>query len=64
MNPANRYATAAGHSPDALVQARVESFRRSLQTRPERTIAVVGHGTFLRYLTGKSLANCEVARLA
>ena len=49
--------------PDAHVQARVESFRRSLRTRPERTIAVVGHGTFLRYLTGKSLANCEVARL-
>ncbi|MFO1302964.1 MAG: histidine phosphatase family protein [Burkholderiales bacterium] len=49
--------------PDALVQARVESFRRALQARRERTIAVVGHGTFLRYLTGKSLANCEVVRL-
>ncbi|MFO1302494.1 MAG: histidine phosphatase family protein [Burkholderiales bacterium] len=49
--------------PDARVQARVATFRQSLHARPERTIAVVGHGTFLRYLTGKSLANCEVARL-
>jgi hypothetical protein len=29
--------------------------------RPERVVALVGHGTFFFYLTGKALANCEVA---
>lgn len=38
---------------------RVEVFADWLQTRPEQTIAVVGHGTFLRTLTGKVFANAE-----
>lgn len=38
---------------------RVEVFTDWLQTRPEQTIAVVGHGTFLRTLTGKVFANAE-----
>jgi broad specificity phosphatase PhoE len=48
---------------DAVVQARVGEFRRSLVERRERVIAVVGHGTFLRHLTGRTLANCEVAQV-
>ncbi|MEP7084810.1 MAG: histidine phosphatase family protein [Betaproteobacteria bacterium] len=43
------------------VQSRVAEFRALLAQRPERVIAVVGHGTFFYYLTGKMLANCEVA---
>ena len=38
---------------------RVEVFVDWLQARPEQTIAVVGHGTFLRTLTGKVFANAE-----
>ncbi len=40
--------------------ARVADFRAWLAGRPERNIAVVGHGTFLNRLTGHSFANCEV----
>ena len=46
--------------PEAIVRARVAEFRRSLAAYDERVIAVVGHGTFLRHLTGRALANCEV----
>jgi broad specificity phosphatase PhoE len=49
--------------PDAVVRARVDEFRRSLVVYDESLIAVVGHGTFLRHLTGRALANCEVAEL-
>ncbi len=31
--------------------------------RPERTIAIVGHGTFFYHLTGEWLANCQVLPL-
>jgi hypothetical protein len=34
-----------------------------LIARPERVIAVVGHGTFLFHLTGRFLANCEATEL-
>ena len=38
--------------------------RRSfLLERPERVIAVVAHGTFFFHLTGRHLANCEVATI-
>ena len=47
----------------AIVEARVRQFRSFLLARPERCIAVVGHGTFFFHLTGKVLANCEVAEL-
>lgn len=50
--------------PEAIVQQRVDEFRRTVLARRERTIAVVGHGTFLRLLTGKALANCEVTELS
>ena len=48
--------------PVESVARRAEEFRRWLSQRPERVIAVVGHGTFFYNLTGKMLANCEVAR--
>jgi broad specificity phosphatase PhoE len=45
--------------PIETVEARVAEFRAFLLARPERVIAVVGHGTFFYHLTGKFLANCE-----
>ena len=45
--------------PEDSVLARVQKFREFLASRPERRIAVVGHGTFLRHLTGFAFANCE-----
>ncbi|MEO8484801.1 MAG: histidine phosphatase family protein [Betaproteobacteria bacterium] len=45
--------------PIEAVEARVAEFKDFLLTRPERVIAVVGHGTFFFHLTGKFLANCE-----
>lgn len=42
------------------VAARVRQFREFLVKRPEKRLAVVGHGTFLRHLTGHSFANCEL----
>jgi len=49
--------------PVPVVQARVAEFRGHLSSRPESIVAVVGHGTFLLYLTGRALGNCEVAEL-
>ena len=49
--------------PVAVVQARVAEFRSYLSSRPESVIAVVGHGTFLSYLTGTFLDNCDVVEL-
>lgn len=50
--------------PLELVEARAEAFRRFLVQRPERVIAVVGHGTFFLKLTGRVLANCEVVEVS
>jgi glucosyl-3-phosphoglycerate phosphatase len=47
--------------PVELVQSRAEAFRRFLLQRPERVIAVVGHGTFFHILLGQPLANCQIA---
>ena len=44
---------------EATLLARVAGFRHWLAARPERTITVVGHGTFLHRLTGRHFANCE-----
>ena len=49
--------------PIASVAARAAQFNAYLRARPERYIAVVGHGTFFFHLTGRTLANCEVAEL-
>ena len=45
--------------PRRLFDGRVAAFRDWLRARPERTIAVVGHGTFFFHLTGIWLDNCE-----
>jgi broad specificity phosphatase PhoE len=49
--------------PIASVERRVADFRSFLEARPERHIAVVGHGTFFFHLTGRMLANCEMTEL-
>ena len=49
--------------PAHVFEDRVERFRGWLVERPEKLIAVVGHGTFFSKLTGRFLANCEVAAL-
>ena len=49
--------------PVAVVEARVVEFRAYVLARPEQRVAVVAHGTFLFYLTGKVLANCESAEI-
>lgn len=49
--------------PRAIFDQRVAAFRDWLAARPERTIAVVGHGTFFFHLTGTWLDNCETVEL-
>jgi broad specificity phosphatase PhoE len=49
--------------PIPAVQARVARFKAELLARPERVLALVGHGTFFSYLTGNAMANCEVVEL-
>jgi broad specificity phosphatase PhoE len=44
-----------------LVNQRRDAFAAWLAARPERVVAVVGHGTFFFHLTGRWMANCEVA---
>ncbi len=39
---------------------RTTGFATWLRARPEKSIAVVGHGTFFFHLTGLKFANCEV----
>ncbi|WP_430913261.1 histidine phosphatase family protein [Methylobacterium sp. sgz302541] len=45
--------------PRALFDGRVAAFRQWLARRPERILAVVGHGTFFYHLTGVWLDNCQ-----
>lgn len=49
--------------PVETLASRVASFREWLAVRPERRIAVVGHGTFFYHLTGQHLQNCQIATL-
>ena len=49
--------------PLPVVQARAAQFKAHILARSERVVALVGHGTFFFYLTGKVLANCEVTEL-
>ncbi len=51
------------YEPIERLQERVDAFRGWLRARPERTIAIVGHGTFFFHLTGQWLANCQVLPL-
>ncbi|TXN26117.1 histidine phosphatase family protein [Methylobacterium sp. WL19] len=49
--------------PRHLFDRRVATFRDWLTERRERTIAVVGHGTFFFHLTGIWLDNCQTTEL-
>lgn len=49
--------------PRPLFDRRVAAFREWLRARPEKTIAVVGHGTFFYHLTGTFLENCATIEL-
>jgi broad specificity phosphatase PhoE len=49
--------------PQGVQEERVRQFRSWLVRRPESLIAVVGHGTFFQYMTGRHLQNCELAVL-
>lgn len=53
-----------GHAiePHHVFAGRVAAFRAWLVARPERRIAVIGHGTFFLHLSGVPLANCGVLR--
>jgi len=46
--------------PEEVFNGRVAAFRRWLAERPENRLAVVGHGAFLRALTGEGFGNCEM----
>lgn len=48
--------------PDRLFMHRVREFSHWIASRPERTVAVVGHGTFFHRLTGRHLENCEIMK--
>lgn len=45
--------------PDYQFIQRVSDFSHWISSRPERTIVVVGHGTFFHHLTGREMKNCE-----
>jgi len=45
--------------PEEVLIKRVEAFSAWLKARPEQTIGVVGHGTFLWTLTGHRFQNAE-----
>jgi len=55
---------ALGHAiePEHVFAARLAGFRAWLAARPERSIAVIGHGTFFFHLTGVPFVNCGVLR--
>ena len=47
--------------PEGLFAGRVRSFAAFLAAHPSASVAVVGHGTFFRHLTGgRAFANCEI----
>ena len=46
--------------PHAAFTGRVQSFAQWLAEHPAATVAVIGHGTFFRHLTGRGFANCEI----
>jgi broad specificity phosphatase PhoE len=55
---------ALGHAiePEHVFTARLADFRAWLAARSERSIAVIGHGTFFHRLTGVPFVNCGVLR--
>ena len=48
--------------PEHVFTPRVTEFAAWLAAHEAPTIAVIGHGTFFRALTGRGFANCEVVR--
>lgn len=46
--------------PLDVMLKRMADFVEALKARPERHLAVVGHGTFFYHLTGRWLDNCEI----
>ena len=48
--------------PDQIFIQRISEFLRWIVTCPERTVVVVGHGTFFHRLTGRHLENCEIMK--
>jgi len=46
---------------EAHLAVRLAAFKAMIATRPERRIAVVGHGDFFARLIGRHLENCEMA---
>ena len=46
--------------PHEVFHGRVTHFGQWLAEHPNATVAVVGHGTFFRQLTGRGFANCEI----
>jgi len=49
--------------PHHMLMERVNRFQGWLASRPERRIAVVGHGTFFYMILGRFLDNAEVATI-
>lgn len=50
--------------PEDAFKARIARFVRSLDTIPERPLAVIGHGNAFYEILGHKLANCEVHQYA
>lgn len=50
--------------PIEVVPARAARFRAHVMARPERVLALVGHGTFFFHLADKVMANCKILELA
>lgn len=48
--------------PEPVVMDRVAAFSQWISSRPEATVAVVGHGEFFQRLTGHYMENCEIMR--
>lgn len=46
--------------PHDVFATRVAHFTDWLAAHPAARVAVVGHGTFFRHLTGRGFANCEI----
>lgn len=53
--------TFASAETRAQLKKRVVDFQTSLSARPEKTIVLVGHSTFLKQMIGRRLRNCEIS---
>ncbi|MBQ1203114.1 MAG: hypothetical protein IIX61_04830 [Loktanella sp.] len=47
----------------SVLDERIAAFSDYLQAREEKSIAVVGHSTFLRQMTGRPFVNAEMFTL-